>query len=145
PELSKSIAALPEVHAVSSLSNAPLRVNGKDTLATPIEPATFDGMLDLGAIQGGSIADVGDNEVAVSKDYAKSHHLALGSPLPVTFADAASAEPTVGAIYARGNLMGDLLVPEALFLPHTAMPSDFVVMITAADATGIGPPHQSGR
>jgi putative ABC transport system permease protein len=138
PELSQSIAALPEVDATSSLSNAPLRVNGKDTLATTIEPATFDRMLDLGATQGGSIADVGDDEVAVSKDYAKSHHLSLGSPLPVTFADGASAEPTVGAIYARGNLMGDLLVPEALFLPHTAMPSDYVIMITVADGTSLG-------
>jgi putative ABC transport system permease protein len=137
PEMGRSIAALDEVDATSSLANAPLRVEGEDTLATTIEPATFDRMLDLDVLGGGRMADVGDDEVAVSEEYAKDHGLALGDPLPVTFADGASAEPTVGAIYARGNLMGDLLVPEPLFRPHTATPSDFVVMITVADGTTI--------
>jgi putative ABC transport system permease protein len=143
PELSAAIAGLDEVDATSSLSNAPLRVDGKDTLATTIEPATFDPMLDLDVVGGGKIADVGDDEVAVSQDYADDHHLALGDPLPLTFADGGSAEPTVGAIYTRGNLMGDLLVPEALFLPHTATPSDFVIMITLAGGTSLDQGEQA--
>jgi putative ABC transport system permease protein len=115
-----------------------VRIDGDDTVAVTFEPATIDGMLDLGVTEG-SLADVGDDQVAVSKAWAEDHGVRLGDPVPVTFADGISAEPTVGAVYAEEDLIGPLALPEAAYLPHTATnPSDIVVMITVADGVSVG-------
>jgi len=132
-DLAPAIAELPEVDETSALANAPVRAGGQDMIATTFEPATFDRMIDLGVTGGGSMADVGPDEVAVTQSYADAHHLSLGDPLPLTFPDGASAEPAVGAIYDRGELMGDVLLPSGLFQPHTSTKGDLVVMITLAD------------
>jgi putative ABC transport system permease protein len=130
--LGTAVAELPEVAATSSMGNAPLRVDGQDYVASSFEPTSFTRMLDVGVVQG-SMAELRADQVAVSEAYAEDHGLRMGNPLPVAFADGATAEPTVGAIYAEDDLIGGVALPEDLYLPHTARPSDSVVMIALAD------------
>jgi putative ABC transport system permease protein len=137
PELAQAVAALPEVGATSSLANAPMRIGGQDNVATTYEPATLDRMLDLGSTEG-DLATLGADQVGVSAAYADDHHLRIGSPLPLGFADGTTTDATVGAVYERSDLIGDVMVPEAAFLPHTAQPTYVVVMIEVADGTSIG-------
>jgi putative ABC transport system permease protein len=135
--LAQAVAALPEVGATSSLANAPMRIGGQDNVATTYEPATLDRMLDLGSTEG-DLATLGADQVGVSAAYADDHHLRVGSPLPLGFADGTTTDATVGAVYERSDLIGDVMVPEAAFLPHTAQPTYVVVMIEVADGTSIG-------
>jgi putative ABC transport system permease protein len=130
--LGAAVAELPEVAATSSMGNAPLRVDGQDYVASSFEPTSFTRMLDVGVVQG-SMAELRADQVAVSEAYAEDHGLRMGNPLPVAFADGATAEPTVGAIYSEDDLIGGVALPEDLYLPHTARPSDSVVMIALAD------------
>jgi putative ABC transport system permease protein len=138
PDLGAAVADLPEVASTSALANAPVRIDGDDTVAVTFEPATIGGMLDLGVTEG-SLADIGDDQVAVSETWAEDHGVGLGDPVAIGFADGASAEPTVGAVYAEEDLIGPLALPEAVYLPHTATnPSDIVVMVTVADGVSVG-------
>ncbi len=136
-ELAQAVGALPEVAATSSMANAPMRVGGHDELAITYEPATFGRMLDLGSTDG-DLATLTADQVAVSSSYADDHHLAVGDPLPLSFADGTTTDATVGAVYERSDLIGDVMVPEAAFLPHTAQPTYEVVMIDVAGGTSVG-------
>ncbi len=137
PELTQAVSALPEVAATSAMANAPMRVDGRDLVATTYEPATLGRMLDLGSVDG-DMATLRPDQVAVSSSYADDHHLAVGDPLPLGFADGTTTDATVGAVYQRADLIGDVTVPEAAFLPHTAQPTYIVLMIDVAGGTSVG-------
>ena len=131
PELNDTVARLPEVDATSAMANAPMRIDGGDTIATTFEPATLDRMLDMG-VTDGDLAGTGPDGVAVSTSWAEDHDLAVGDTLELAYADGATAEPTVSAIYDNDDLVGDVLVPEEAYLPHAQRPTDVVVMIALA-------------
>jgi putative ABC transport system permease protein len=131
-ELGPAVAELDEVEAVSAVGNAPLRVDGSDTIAATLDPSTLEALVDMG-VTAGSLADLRDDEVAVSEEYAEAHGVALGDTLPVEYADGAASRPTIGAVYAEDDLIGELIVPRAAYLPHTARPADVAVMIALAD------------
>jgi putative ABC transport system permease protein len=132
PDLAPAVADMPEVAAASSLGDAALRIDGTDSFAATFEPATIEQVIDPGMVEG-SLSAVRDDQVAVSQAYAEDHGLAVGDPLPVAFADGATAEPTVAAIYHKEDLLDSVLLPESAYLSHTARPTDFVVMIGLAD------------
>jgi putative ABC transport system permease protein len=113
-----------------------MRVGGEDLLATTFEPDTLGRMIDLG-VTGGEIDGMGTDGAAVSTSYAEDHGVTLGDPLPLAFADGATTEATVQAIYENDDLLGDVLVPEATFLPHSQRPTDLVVMIEVAAGTPV--------
>ena len=46
---------------------------------------------------------------------------------PVTFADGVTDDLVLGATYARATLLGDVIVPTEVWLPHAAQPTDDVV------------------
>jgi putative ABC transport system permease protein len=131
-DLGPAVAELPEVATASPVGNAPLRLEGSDTLATTYDPATLTQVIDLGE-RGGSPADLGVDEIAVSQEYADDHGLALGDSVEVGYPDGAVERPTVGAVYAEEDLLGEILLPEAAFRPHTAQPADLAVLVTLAD------------
>jgi putative ABC transport system permease protein len=131
-ELGPAVAELDEVATVSAVANAPLRIDGDDTVATALDPSTLDSLVDMGVTEG-SLTGLRDDQVAVSQEYVEANGGSLGDVLPVTYADGAAARPTIGAIYGEDDLLGELIVPRDAYLPHTARPADVVVMIALAD------------
>jgi putative ABC transport system permease protein len=131
-DLTPAVAELPEVATASPVGNAPVRLDGSDTLGTTYDPATLTQVLDLGD-SAGSAADLGADQIAVSQEYADDHGLGLGDPVEVGYPDGAVERPTVGAVYAEEDLLGEVLLPEDAFRPHTAQPADLAVLVTLAD------------
>ena len=131
-DLGPAIGELPEVATASAVGNAPVRMDGSDTIASTYDPATLTQVVDLGE-RAGSMAELGADQVAVSEAYAEDHGFALGDPIEVGYPDGAVERPTVGAIYTEEDLMGEVLLPVAAFRPHTAQPADVVVLVTLAD------------
>jgi putative ABC transport system permease protein len=132
PDMAPAIEELPEVDAVSAAGNAPVRVDGDDEVAFAFDPATIEPVMEVGLEQG-SLQDMRPDQVAVSADYADDHGLALGDPLEVAYADGVTEHPTVGAVYAEEDLLGPLVLHRDAFVPHTAQPNDFLVMVGLAD------------
>jgi putative ABC transport system permease protein len=134
PDLAPAVAELPEVAAASPLGNARVRINGEDTLATTIDPATISSVMNLD-VRHGSLRGLRVDQVAVSADYAGEHGLALGDPVTVDFPDGVTERPTVGAIYAEDNLSegGGIRLPRDAYLAHTSRPADVNMLVALAD------------
>jgi putative ABC transport system permease protein len=111
-----------------------VRIDGRDTRATTLDPTTIESVVDLGVRQG-SLRDLRSDQVAISVAYAHQHGLALGDPVTVDYPDGVTARPTVGAIYANDNLItsGGIVLPRDAFLPHTSRPADVNMLINLAD------------
>jgi putative ABC transport system permease protein len=133
PELTPAVARLPQVAVATGVANAPIAIDGKDYAATAVDPREFGRVLDLTASQG-SLDRLGDRQVALYKDYAKDHGLNLGDTVPVSFADGATDKLTVGAIYDKDQLVGNVVLPKAAWEPHSAArASDVVLLVKLAD------------
>jgi putative ABC transport system permease protein len=137
PEMTSAISRLAQVDEVSALANTPMQVLGHDEVGTAYDPATFGKMLDID-VQQGSLSSLGADQVAVSADYASAHHLRLGEPVAVHYADGAALRPTAGAIYGKADLVGDITVPYAGYLPHAPNSTDVLVMMTVAPGVSVG-------
>jgi putative ABC transport system permease protein len=80
------------------------------------------------------LANLGADGAFVDKDYADSHHLELGSPVPVTFSDGSQDLLNVKGIFdppTGGSPFGRVTMSAATFDKHTSNPENlysFVVM-----------------
>ena len=133
-DLAPAVAEVPEVDAASPIGGAPLRIDGRDTLATTLDPTTILSVVDLG-VRDGSLRDLRPDQVAISVGYAQEHGLALGDPVTVEYPDGATRRPTVGAVYANDDLItsGGIALPREAFLPHTSRRVDVSMLINLAD------------
>jgi putative ABC transport system permease protein len=132
PDLGAAIADLPEVAVVSAGGDAAVRLDGQDELASTYDPTTIDGLVDLG-VTDGSLEDMTAGQMAVSEDYARDRGLDFGDPIEVAYPDGVTEQLTVGAVYSEEDLLGPVIMHRDAFLPHTAQPMDFVVMVGLAD------------
>jgi putative ABC transport system permease protein len=133
PELGSAVAGLPEVDVATGLGNAPMVVDGDDEVASVIEAEPLDRLLDLEVSQG-SLVELDDRELALHDQYAEDHGLALGHPVPVGFADGTTGSLDVGAIFGNNELLGDVVLPRAAWVPHSAtQPSDVALLVGLAD------------
>jgi ABC-type antimicrobial peptide transport system permease subunit len=80
------------------------------------------------------MANLGTDGVFIDKDYAKSHHLEIGSPVPLTFADGSQELLNVKGIFdppTGGSPFGRVTMSTSVFDKHTTNPENvfsFVVM-----------------
>jgi putative ABC transport system permease protein len=133
PELEPAVGGIPEVDVATGLGLAPMVVNGDDTVASVIDPASFGRVLDLDVSQG-SIDDLGDREVALFADYASDNGIAMGDPVPVSYSDGARDKLTVGAIFDNDELVDSVVLPKSAYEPHAATRvSNVVLLIDLAD------------
>ena len=116
--LAPAVGDLPEVAVASPAGNAPVRLDGDDTVISTYDPATLDQVMDLG-VRDGSMADVGVDEIAVSQDYADEHGLAMGDPVPVTYPDGVSERPDDRRdLLGGGHVRRRAAPPGGLHPPH---------------------------
>jgi putative ABC transport system permease protein len=132
PRVAADVAELPEVTTAVGMSIGVATINGTDTDPSVIDPARLNAVLDVDVTQG-SLDDVTPGEMAISETYAGEHDLQLGSPIPVSFADGASTELTVGAIFDSTDTVGDLVMTPEDWTPHAEQPGDIVVLIDLAE------------
>jgi putative ABC transport system permease protein len=80
----KAVAVTPGVTAVSALRGGDARVFGSNVQITAVEP-NLAKTIKIDWLHGGTNvpAQLGRNGVFVSEDYAKDHHLRVGSTIPV--------------------------------------------------------------
>jgi len=116
-------ALTPGVTAVSPIRGGDARVFDKNVQVTAVSP-NLAKTVRIDWLQGGTDvpARLGKDGAFTDKDYAKDHHLELGSPVPLTFADgsqeqfnvkgifAQNDEMALGAIQALGNKAGKVIV-----------------------------------
>ncbi|MEV0348755.1 FtsX-like permease family protein [Nonomuraea sp. NPDC050680] len=140
-----AVRRLPGVEAVTEVLRTSVRV-GLDKYGA--QAVTADGLgrtMDLGVLSG-SLGDLDDGSVAVSRTAAERLGVAAGAKISLTLGDGTPAELRVVAIYSRGLGFGELTLSHALVAGHVDDPLGTVLVaapsVTRADleraVSGVG-------
>jgi putative ABC transport system permease protein len=132
---SNAVKKTPGVIEVSDVRAGEALAYGHKIAITAVNPPAAH-VFNLDWTKGSSavMADLGEDGAFVDKDYADSHHLELGSPVPVTFADGTQELLNVKGVFdppTGGSPFGRVTMSTTVFDKHTAQPENlysFVVM-----------------
>jgi putative ABC transport system permease protein len=130
-----AIAKTPGVTEIGSVRAGQTRAFGKVISTTAVDPPTAD-MFSIDWKQGSDevLRSLGANGVFVDEDFAKSHHLRLGSPVPLTFPNGDEAAFDVKGIFKPppgGSPFGRVTISAAAWDQRVADPRNlysFVLM-----------------
>jgi putative ABC transport system permease protein len=100
PEVSKVVADVPGVKAVSAVSFGQARFNGGSEFYSSVDPATAGQALDL-QVSSGNIRDLGKDGVLIKRKVATAKGLKVGDTVPVEFAATGKHDLTVTGIFDR--------------------------------------------
>lgn len=117
PDVVQRIASTPGVASATPLTNSRARIAGDAHQVTVVDPAGIGRAVELG-VTDGSVSRLGNQDLAVSRSAADSHHWRVGSDVAITYPDGTNGQLRIGAIYGRTDLTSDYLVPRAGFEPH---------------------------
>jgi putative ABC transport system permease protein len=98
PGLAQRLNSLPQVSAATGVGTGIAKVFGKVEQMSAVDPRTGGRIFHVNPVAG-SVGVLGPGDIAVYKDVATSHHLALGSAVPVLFRDAGQRTLRVALIY----------------------------------------------
>jgi len=132
---SDSVKKTPGVTEVSDVRAGEALAYGNKIGITAVNPSAAH-VFNLDWTEGSSsvLANLGDDGAFVDKDYADSHHLAVGSPVPVTFADGTQELLNVKGVFdppTGGSPFGRVTMSTKVFDAHNDQPENlysFVVM-----------------
>ncbi|MFL5928118.1 MAG: ABC transporter permease [Gaiellaceae bacterium] len=133
PSAADAVAKSPGVQAVANVRTGNVGAYGKSFFATAVNPvASTMFKLDWTTGSQQTIANLGTNGAFVDKDYAKSHHLRLGSPVALTFANGDRARFVVKGIFdppAGGSPFGRVTISQATWDRHNATPQNLYTFV----------------
>jgi putative ABC transport system permease protein len=132
---SDAVKKTPGVIEVSDVRAGEALAFGKKIAITAVNPPAAN-VFNLDWTHGSAavMANLGTDGVFIDKDYAKSHHLEIGSPVPLTFADGSQELLNVKGIFdppTGGSPFGRVTMSTSVFDKHTTNPENvfsFVVM-----------------
>lgn len=115
----EAVASVPGVEAVGSVRVGDAQAYNKKIFATAVNPATST-IFNVKWKEGSNavLATLGDNGAFVDENYAKNHHLKLGSPVELTFANGEKKTFAVKGIFkppTGGSPFGPVTVSAATF------------------------------
>jgi len=130
----RTLAKVPGVLAISGVRAGEGKAFGSRVTVTGAEP-NVGAVITAKWVAGGpqAPAHLGTNGAFVPKAYAKSHHLALGSPLVLETPSAGTLHLTVKGIFdppAGGSPFGDVSISAARFDREYANPSNVFAFLT---------------
>jgi putative ABC transport system permease protein len=136
PDLAVEVGDLPEVDSAVGIGRGFASIDGDTKQMTVADPADLTRAVDVG-VTSGSVADMANDEIAISDATADANGWALGDTLPVTFADGARADLSVAATYDVSDIVGGYVVPSETYAPHTRQPVDSTVVVDLSDGTSL--------
>lgn len=136
PGLAAQVAALPQVDDAVGLGQGAARIGDTNHQLTVADPARLARVVDLD-VTAGALTSVGDAGLAVSQSLAEDNGWAVGTTLPVTFADGSRRTFAIAAIYDRTQIAGDVLISREAWAPHATQDLDRAVFLTVADGAGL--------
>jgi putative ABC transport system permease protein len=135
PELAPAVEALAEVETAVSASLAAALVDGRDVMPIATDPSRLAAIVDLGVVSG-NLIEMMPGQFAVSGREAERRGWAIGTEVPVTFADGVDRPTTLAAIYTERDMFGDVLLHASDWAPHARGAGDVVMLIELADGIG---------
>lgn len=132
PSLADDINTLPEVERATGIGLLTVKIDGKGQYLTTINPATVEGVFDIG-LTSGTYADLTPETIFVSQQYAENNNAKLGDTIAVTLADAQVKSLSIAGIYEFDELAGKYTVSRDLTKDTTVITFDLGVYIKIKD------------
>ena len=136
PEAGETVAALPEVGAMSPMRYSPAMVDGAGATLSAMDPAQIDQVVDL-AVTDGSTLDLAADEIAVNATTAEADGIAVGDELTVEFARTGAQAFRVAAIYDTLEPMGPYTMSLAALDANGVERVDSFLFMTNADGVSM--------
>lgn len=132
PDVSTKLASEPALQTISAISGGSFHYGNESDQVEAVDPATIElvGVVDV--TSGAPVRQLGDGDVAISEDAAKSHTLRVGDTIPMQFERPGLHTQRVATIFSRNPLLGDYLVTLATWTAVTVQRRDFVVLVKGA-------------
>ncbi|GAA0699087.1 ABC transporter permease [Streptomyces malaysiensis subsp. malaysiensis] len=130
PEVSKTLAKLPEVTSISPLRASPARIAGDSDSLTGVDPKAIRNLVNVDFTEG-SFTALGGTKALIDDKIADDHGWKVGSTIPVTYEDGRKGRLTVGGVYEGNQMIRGVMVDSATVSPHMATVADFQVMLKA--------------
>jgi len=128
PAAANAVAKSPGVQAVANVRTGNAAAFGKSFFATAVNPAASTMFkLDWQSGSQQTLANLGADGAFVDKDYAKSHHLQLGSPVVLTFSNGDRTTFVIKGIFdppTGGSPFGRVTISQATWDRHEATPQN---------------------
>jgi putative ABC transport system permease protein len=128
PQLATDLSKVSGVRAAVGVGGGSALVGGSSVRVAVADPATVGSVLRVDA----AVGRIGAGQLAVSDSVARKRSWALGSAVPVQYADGGTQTFTVAAIYPANPLLGDYLIPERTWRVHTAQYLDSAVYLAVS-------------
>jgi putative ABC transport system permease protein len=129
------ILKLKGVDAATAVLTGKFDVEGSLQSLDAVSTPGLDRTVNLHVRAGRGVTALSAGELLVDSTTASRHHLRVGSPVRVTFAQTGTTTLHVGGIFAPNPLVGSYLVSARVFLAHFNNPLLDAVLITTAPGT----------
>src|SRR5262249_20994048 len=119
---------LPQIDAAAGVQIGLAKIEGGDRQLSVIDPGIAGRVFDLQFVHG-SITDLNDNTILISKSHADNKNLAVGDTLAVTFLNGQTHNLKIAGIYKKDELAGSYTVSKSLYATSGADQYDFSIFI----------------
>ena len=138
PAAAAEMRSVPGVGVVSPVRQGEVRIDGVTSFLSGVDPATFDGVADVGAVEG-TIDDLAAaGTIAVAEEPASDLDVGLGGVVRVEWPATGTIRLEVAAVYAETGLAGDWVVSLDTYDANVAQRLDTFVFVKAEDGAGVG-------
>jgi putative ABC transport system permease protein len=137
----EELAGVPGVTAVTHVRSDKALVGGDEIDVTGIDPATIGRFYSFEWTKGSdrTLAQLGEDDALVTKDYAEDHHLAVGGELAIQSASGKKATAIVRGIYdppKAKHLLYDVSITQAAFDAAFPSPKNVFTFLNADASAG---------
>ncbi|MFA9431019.1 ABC transporter permease [Egicoccus sp. AB-alg2] len=138
PDLVAEVRELPEVDRALGLALGAGLVDGRERVFSVVDPAALDGMLGLDVVEG-SLYDLPDDGIAVSRATAEEEGWALGDIVEVALVDGTVLSQRIGAVFESqaADAVGTLIVPFDAYAPHAVQLAYVSALVDVADGVSV--------
>ncbi|MFE9425229.1 ABC transporter permease [Kitasatospora sp. NPDC006697] len=128
PDVADRIQHAPGVAASSPLTSSRFKIGAGKLNVSGIDAGAAGQVLSL-SMTSGSAAALGQGQLLVDADAAKTEHLSVGSTLPTVFPNGSTGTLTVGGIYTGSQLLRSTLLDNAVLTAHQVPANTEVVLV----------------
>jgi putative ABC transport system permease protein len=140
PGAAAAIARTPGVEAVSSVRNAPVRIDTSQSSVSGLDTATVPRFFHFTWVDGSNatLAKLGSNGAIVLEQFAKDNHLQVGEPFYVTTTDGKVAKLVVRGIHKPAgldSLLGSIAISNRVYDKLFTRPRNTMAFVAAREDT----------
>ena len=128
PSVAQQLNQLPQIDAAAGVQLGLAKIEGGDRQVSVIDPTVAGKVFDLQFVQG-SMTDLNDSTILISKGHADNNNLKVGDTLAVTFLNGQTHDLKIAGIYQKKELAGSYTISNTLYATSGADQFDFSIFI----------------